>query len=74
MNVGLPVIGESVDVAGESVEGISSESDPSPDTSTHPSPEQSVICSSHSDNCSSSPPSDISDCKQSAIPSHLQDH
>ena len=43
MNVGLPVIGESVDVAGESVEGISSESDPSPDTSTHPSPEQSVI-------------------------------
>ena len=49
--------------------GVSS--GPSPDgSSTQPSPEQAVIWA-HSDSCSSSPPSEVSESWQSATSSHL---
>ena len=46
-------------------------SGPSPDgSSTQPSPEQAVMWA-HSDSCSSSPPSEVSESWQSATSSHL---
>ena len=65
------------DVETLSVDGVLSvvssgvSSGPSPDgSSTQPSPEQAVIWA-HSDSCSSSPPSEVSESWQSATSSHL---
>ena len=59
--------------SGASVDAVPSvvSSGPSPDgSSTQPSPEQAVIWT-HSDSCSSSPPSEVSESWQSATSSHL---
>ena len=72
----VEVVGASVDDVGESAGGDVSvvviSSVPSPDTSSQPSPEQAVSWSSHSANCSSSAPSDVSDSGQSGSRLHLQ--